>query len=181
MPVNMEQVCQRVYPSVRQVSRLTQKNAGVVELVDTMDSKSIGRKPVPVQVRLSVPTLRVVEHANLSSRGAASHARRVKRHVVRQKLGEHRRKAERRVIELANPISPKGASYARRAPCEARNKLDNAGARLRRGFGVNQQEPGLPPQNYLWKGDRVRLHLLHTDIQILYPQTSNPKQRLLAP
>ena len=86
MPVNMEQVRQRVYPSARQVSHWILRNAGVVELVDTMDSKSIERKLVPVQVRLSVPILRV--------------------------------------IELANSISPGGASYARRAPCEARNKLE---------------------------------------------------------
>ena len=55
LQANMEQAGQRVYPSVRQDSHLILKNAGVVELVDTMDSKSIGRKPVPVQVRLSVP------------------------------------------------------------------------------------------------------------------------------
>jgi hypothetical protein len=51
----MEQVAQRVYPSVRQVSHVILKNAGVVELVDTMDSKSIEVKLVPVQVRPSVP------------------------------------------------------------------------------------------------------------------------------
>ena len=42
----MEQVARRVYPSLRQVSH-DLNNAGVVELVDTMDSKSIERKLVP--------------------------------------------------------------------------------------------------------------------------------------
>ena len=61
----MEQVVWRVYPCARKGA-----NAGVVELVDTSDSKSDARNSVPVQVRPPVPIILHVMRLLVKSRNA---------------------------------------------------------------------------------------------------------------